>query len=91
VIATGARYRFGLGGIATKMLDWGVGRWPLLSTCLSAAKFRDWFYYSARRGTADRFRKLAKPGQAVVAIGDAVTAGKSKEAIASAFEGALVV
>ena len=90
VIATGARYRFGLGGIATKTLDWGVGRWPLLSTCLSAAKFRDWFYYTARHGTADRFRQLAKPGQAVVAIGDAVTAGKSREAIASAFEAALV-
>jgi dimethylglycine catabolism A len=90
VIATGARYRFGLGPIATKMLDSGLGRWPLVSSCLSAAKFRNWFYYTGRRGTAGRFRQLARLGQTVVAIGDAVTAGKSKEAIASAFEAAFL-
>jgi hypothetical protein len=90
VIATGASYRFGLGPIATKMLAWGVARWPLLSRFFSAATFRDWFYYQARRATADRFRQLAKPGQRVVVIGDAVAAGKSKEAIASAFEAALL-
>jgi hypothetical protein len=90
VIATGARYRFGLGPIATKMLDWRVARWPLLSRLLSIPMFRDWFYYRARRGTADRFRQFAKPGQRVVAIGDAVAAGKSKEAIANAFEAALL-
>ena len=90
VIATGASYRFGLGPIATKMLDWGIARWPLLSRLFSTATFRDWFYYRARRGTAERFRQFAKPGQRVVAIGDAVAAGKSKEAIASAFEAALL-
>jgi NADH:flavin oxidoreductase / NADH oxidase family/NAD(P)-binding Rossmann-like domain len=90
VIATGARYRFGLGPIATKMLDWGVARWSLLSRLLSRPTFRDWFYYRARRGTAERFRQFAKPGQRVVAIGDAVAAGKSKEAIASAFKAALL-
>jgi hypothetical protein len=90
VIATGANYRFGLGPIATKMLAWGIARWSLLSRFFSAATFRGWFYYQARRGTADRFRQLANPGQRVVAIGDAVAAGKSKEAIASAFEAALL-
>ena len=90
VIATGTSYRFGLGPIATKMLTWGIARWPLLSRFFSGATFRDWFYYQARRGTADRFRQLANPGQRVVAIGDAVAAGKSKEAIASAFEAALL-
>ena len=90
VIATGASYRFGLGPIAAKMLDWGVARWPLLSRLFSTATFRDWFYYRARGGTAERFRQFAKPGQRVVAIGDAVAAGKSKEAIASAFEAALL-
>jgi hypothetical protein len=90
VIATGAGYRFGLGPIATKMLAWGVPRWPLLCRFFSGAMFRDWFYYQARRGTADRFRQLAQPGQRVVVIGDAMTAGKSKEAIASAFEAALL-
>jgi 2,4-dienoyl-CoA reductase-like NADH-dependent reductase (Old Yellow Enzyme family) len=90
VIATGARYRFGLGAIATKMLDGGIARWPLVSRVLSSPRFRDWFYYRARCATADGFRLLAKPGQSVVAIGDAMAAGKSKEAIASAFEAALL-
>jgi 2,4-dienoyl-CoA reductase-like NADH-dependent reductase (Old Yellow Enzyme family) len=90
VVATGAAYRFGLGPIAKTMLDWGVGRWPLLSRLFSAPAFREWFYYRGRRGTADRFRPLAKPGQTVIAIGDAVAAGKSKQAIASAFDAALL-
>ena len=29
VIATGAAYRFGLGPVATALLDRGAGRWPL--------------------------------------------------------------
>ena len=90
VIATGAQYRFGLGPIATTMLDWGAGRWPGVSRLLSMPAVRDWFYYQARTGTAERFVRLAKPGQIVVAIGDAVEAGKSKQAIASAFEAALL-
>jgi len=90
VIATGARYRFGLGPIAEKLLDGGIGRWPLVSRVLSGARLRDWFYYRARGATANRFRPLAKSGQNVVAIGDAKAAGKSKEAIASAFEAALL-
>jgi orotate phosphoribosyltransferase len=61
-----------------------------LSHLFSVPAFRDWFYYKARVGTAERFRTLAKPGQTVIAIGDAVTAGKSKPAIASAFEAALL-
>jgi 2,4-dienoyl-CoA reductase-like NADH-dependent reductase (Old Yellow Enzyme family) len=90
VIATGAQYRHGLGPIAKRMLDWGAGHWPGLSQLFSRPAFRDWFYYQAREGTAERFMQLAKPGQAVVAIGDAVVAGKSKQAIASAFEAALL-
>jgi 2,4-dienoyl-CoA reductase-like NADH-dependent reductase (Old Yellow Enzyme family) len=90
VIATGAQYRYGLGPIATTMLAWGVGRWPGFSQLLSLPKLRDWFYYKARQGTATRFVRLAKPGQTVVVIGDAAQAGKSKQAIASAFEAALL-
>jgi len=51
---------------------------------------RDWFYYRARRATSARFARLARPEQIVIAIGDAVRAGKSKAAIASAFEAALL-
>jgi hypothetical protein len=90
VIATGADYRFGLEPTAKRVLDWGGGRWPGLSQALSSARLRDWFYYRGRRGSAERFKRLARPGQKVVAIGDAVAAGKSKQAIASAFDAALL-
>jgi 2,4-dienoyl-CoA reductase-like NADH-dependent reductase (Old Yellow Enzyme family) len=90
VVATGAAYRFGMGPVTTGLLDLGAGRWPGLSQLMSVSALRDWFYYRARRATAERFLRLAKPGQAVIAIGDAVRPGKSKAAIASAFEAALL-
>src|SRR6266702_4460819 len=90
VIATGARYRFGLGPLAAILLDWGLARWPGLRKLVSSPRFRDWFYVRARRGTAEEFRRLARAGQKVIAIGDAAKAGKSKQAIASAFEAALL-
>jgi dimethylglycine catabolism A len=90
VIATGAAYRFGIGPIATKLLDWGIARLPGFAWLFSNPSFRDWFYYRGRRGTAERFRALARPGQTVIAIGDSVRAGKSKQAIAGAFEAALL-
>jgi 2,4-dienoyl-CoA reductase-like NADH-dependent reductase (Old Yellow Enzyme family) len=90
VIASGAAYRFGLGPLAVWALDSGAARWPGMARAFSSARLRDWFYYRARRATADRFRHLARPGQAVTVIGDAARAGKSKQAIASAFEAALL-
>ena len=90
VIAAGAAYRFGLGPLTVWALDHGAARWPGLTQLLSSPQLRDWFYYRARRGTADRFTALARPRQKVMVIGDAVRAGKSKQAIASAFEAALL-
>ena len=90
VLATGADYRFGLGASAMLMLDLGAGGWPVLSRLLSEPRLRDWFYYRGRRAGADRLRWLARPGQAVTVIGDAAIPGKSKDAIASAFEAALL-
>jgi dimethylglycine catabolism A len=90
VVATGARYRFGLESVATALLDSGAGRWPGLSQLFSNSALREWFYYKARRGTAEDFTRLAKPGQIVIVLGDATRAGKSKQAIASAFEAALL-
>jgi hypothetical protein len=90
VLATGADYRYGLGPLASGLLDLGAGHWPGMARLFSNERLRQWFYYRARRGNADRFRQLARPGQIVIAIGDAVKAGKSKEAIASAFEMALL-
>jgi 2,4-dienoyl-CoA reductase-like NADH-dependent reductase (Old Yellow Enzyme family) len=90
VIATGARYRFGLGPLAAILLDWRLARWPGLRKLFSSPRFRDWFYVRARRGTAEEFRRLARAGQKVIAIGDAAKAGKSKQAIAGAFSAALL-
>jgi 2,4-dienoyl-CoA reductase-like NADH-dependent reductase (Old Yellow Enzyme family) len=90
VIATGARYRFGLGPIAKFVLDTGLARiWPLRNLFERPAP-RDWFYFAARRASNQDIRYLARAGQAVVTIGDARKAGKSQEAIASAFEAALL-
>jgi 2,4-dienoyl-CoA reductase-like NADH-dependent reductase (Old Yellow Enzyme family) len=90
VIATGARYRFGLGPFAAILLDWRLARRAGLRKLFSSPRFRDWFYVRARRGTAGDFRRLARAGQKVIAIGDAAKAGKSKQAIASAFSAALL-
>jgi hypothetical protein len=57
---------------------------------MKSPKVRDWFYYRARKPTGERFTSLARPGQKLVVIGDAAKAGKSKEAISSAFEAALL-
>jgi hypothetical protein len=86
VIATGAEYRFGL----APLLNTHVARAPGIARIFKSRAVRDWFYFKARRGTAPRFRHLARPDQRVIVIGDAARAGKSKEAIASAFEAALL-
>ncbi len=90
VIASGASYRFGLGAIAPLSLDTGVARWPGIARLMSSPKVRDWFYYRARQATGEKFKALARPGQKVMVIGDAAQAGKSKPAITSAFEAALL-
>ncbi len=90
VIATGARYRYGLGRLPAILLNVGVGRWPGVATLFAKPNVRDWFYHQARMQTGKTFRRLAKPSQKVVVIGDAVKAGKSRPAISSAFEAALL-
>jgi len=90
VVATGAAYPLGTGALAMGLLERGAGRWPGGSQIMTAPKVRDWFYYRARKPTAEDFTWLAKPGQIVNVIGDAAKPGKSKEAIASAFEAALL-
>jgi len=90
VIATGARYRFGIGPLVKLVLNMGLARrWPLRNL-FSQPALRDWFYFQARCGSDEDIRRIARPDQTVVAIGDARTAGKSKEAIASAFAAALL-
>jgi 2,4-dienoyl-CoA reductase-like NADH-dependent reductase (Old Yellow Enzyme family) len=89
VIATGAAYRFGLGLPILWALDRDLTTSPRLRRLLSSERVRTWFYYRARRGTAERLKPRTRPGQIVAVIGDAAGAGKSKEAIASAFALAL--
>jgi threonine dehydrogenase-like Zn-dependent dehydrogenase len=90
VIASGARYRFGLDRLAPLLLSLGAGHWPGLRDAFVREDFRDWLYHRARRSTGETLRALARPGQTVVVIGDAARAGKSRPAIASAFEAALI-
>jgi len=67
-----------------------MARAPGIARLFTSSATRNWFYYRARRGTAARLRHLARPGQRVIVIGDAARAGKSKEAIAGAFQAALL-
>lgn len=90
VIATGAKYRQGLGGVSIALLNLGVARWPGFAQVFKMPAVRDWFYYKARQATGAAFRPLARPEQKVMVIGDAVQAGKSRPAILSAFEAALL-
>ena len=90
VIASGAAYRFGLGPLVTWALDRGISRLPGFARLFTSEKLRNWFYYRARHGSADALMPLARPGQKVTVIGDAVRAGKSKQAISSAFDAALL-
>jgi len=90
VIATGAKYRFRLGSFVRIALERGIVRWPFFRKFLSNPKLRHWFYYEARIGTGPAFSALARPGQEVSVIGDARAAGKTKEAVISAYDAALL-
>jgi hypothetical protein len=89
VVATGARYRAGLGGLAAALLESGAARWPPFTQFFERPGVRDFLYYRARYATGAAIAALVQPGQSVAVIGDAVQPGKSAEAIASAFDAAL--
>ena len=83
--AKGVQFRLGADArAASGVLAPGIAR------LFTSQSVRNWFYYKARRGTASRFRHLARPEQRLIVIGDAARAGKSKEAIAGAFQAALL-
>ena len=89
VIATGARYRYGLGLPARAMLATGLGRIGPMRSMFEDPGWRDWFYYEAREATGPDLARLFAPGKQITIIGDALKAGKAREAIASAFDAAL--
>jgi 2,4-dienoyl-CoA reductase-like NADH-dependent reductase (Old Yellow Enzyme family) len=90
VISSGARYRLALGPIVRALLARGVARWRGFAWLFSSPGFRDWFYYTARSQTGSRICRSVTGKQIVMVIGDAARPGKSKEAIASAFDAALL-
>jgi dimethylglycine catabolism A len=90
VVAAGARYRFGMEPLVKAALDAGAGRWPGISKLLSKPALRDWFYYRGRTARGESFSRLKLPHQTLKIIGDAASAGKSKQAISSAFDAAFL-
>jgi hypothetical protein len=90
VIATGAHYRFGLTPFVNLLLRRGLPGWPVLRRIFARPAFRNWLYHKARRATGETNRAVARPIQKTVVIGDALKAGKSRQAVASAFEAALL-
>jgi dimethylglycine catabolism A len=90
VIATGARYPFGLTRLVNLLLQHGLAGWPLMRRIFASTAFRDWLYHRLRRGTGDANRSVVRATQKTVVIGDASKPGKSRPAIVSAFEAALL-
>jgi NADPH-dependent 2,4-dienoyl-CoA reductase/sulfur reductase-like enzyme len=90
VIATGARYPLGLGLLVNPLLRQGLARWPLLRRVFAGQGFRNWLYHKGRRSTGRANSGVIRPTQKAVVIGDALKAGKSRPAVSSAFEAALL-
>ncbi len=88
VIATGAKYRLGLGPLVVALLESGWGRSKWTRALFDSPRVKDWFYYRARRSAPPKLGKL-KP-ENVVVIGDAAAPGKTRDAIESAFKAALL-
>jgi NADPH-dependent 2,4-dienoyl-CoA reductase/sulfur reductase-like enzyme len=89
VIATGAAYRWGIGGAIDAALKRRLFGFPAARRFASDPRLRDWFYYKARISTAAALKSRLPATARVVVIGDAKSPGKSQEAILSAFEAAL--
>jgi 2,4-dienoyl-CoA reductase-like NADH-dependent reductase (Old Yellow Enzyme family) len=87
VIATGARYRMGMGPLVRRLLESGRGKSKLSRRVFASARVRDWFYYEARQSTRPKLGKL--DAKDIVIIGDAATPGKTRDATLSAFKAAL--
>src|SRR5262245_24604497 len=88
VVASGAAFRLGLGGLARALLRAGVARWPGARRLFERPWLLDFLYHRARRPSGQRLAGLAQAGTSVVVIGDAAEPGTSARAIESAFEAA---
>jgi 2,4-dienoyl-CoA reductase-like NADH-dependent reductase (Old Yellow Enzyme family) len=90
VFATGASYRYGLRRPALALLDAGLGKSALARRLFAKPGLRQLLYYRLRKGTGEAMSRLASPGQKVEIIGDALRAGKARDAIDAAFRTALL-
>lgn len=86
VVATGARYRFGVGPIITGVLRMRLARKAPLRTIAGSDAARDWFYHRLRRAAGLEVERHIAPGASVEIIGDAGLAGKTEEAVLTAYE-----
>lgn len=88
VIATGAKYRLGLGRLIVTLLESGWGRSKWTRALFDSPRVKNWFFYRARSSARPKLGKL-KP-ENVVVIGDAASPGKTRDAIESAYKAALI-
>ena len=94
VVASGARYRFGLGGPVKWLLDRGYARLPWMRRLFDRPGFRNFLYYQFRRRTGPEIARLVQsvaPQANITIIGDAKKAGKSQAAIEDAFRAAYIL
>jgi 2,4-dienoyl-CoA reductase-like NADH-dependent reductase (Old Yellow Enzyme family) len=91
VVATGARYRTGLNRIVPRVLGSGLLRSRIGDRVFRVPRLREALYYRLR--VANGAQVAAKCGldpAKTVVIGDAASAGRAREAVASAFRAALL-
>jgi 2,4-dienoyl-CoA reductase-like NADH-dependent reductase (Old Yellow Enzyme family) len=86
VLATGAEYRLGAGALVRSLLRAGWGRSALAQRLFQSTRVRHWLYHDARSSVMPGLGQAG--GAKVVVIGDAKSPGKTRDAIASAFEAA---
>ncbi|MCR8551105.1 FAD-dependent oxidoreductase [Salipiger sp. P9] len=86
ILATGARYRFGLGLVVPLLLRAGLlRRWPLRGLARSE-RLHDLFLYRLRRRDDRLARRLVALGCEIETLGDGAAPGKTQQAIAAATE-----
>lgn len=88
VIAAGAGYRWGVGGLVTRLLRSGLLQKGILRRLASNDRLRDWFYHRLREGRGTMMSARLSGAFSIEIIGDAARAGKSERAIQSAYEAA---
>jgi hypothetical protein len=88
VVATGAKYRLGVGPLVAALLDAGWGQSGAARRLFESTRIRNWLYYRARVSAMPGIARI--DGAKILVIGDARSPGKMRDAIASAFDAARI-